>query len=47
MQTILVDYLKENLPIVGKIFYFSDDCAEQFSQRFAKTLLICVIISKI
>ena len=29
IQTILVDYLKEDLPIVEKIFYFSDDCAEQ------------------
>ena len=26
---IVVDYLKENLPIVYKIFYFSDGCAEQ------------------
>ena len=30
IQTILVDYLKENLPIVDKIFYFSDGCAEQY-----------------
>ena len=30
IQTILVDYLKENLPIVNKIFYFSDSCAEQY-----------------
>ena len=30
IQTILVDYNKENLPIVDKIFYFSDDCAEQY-----------------
>ena len=29
VQAILVDYLKEYLPIVDKIFYFSDDCAEQ------------------
>ena len=29
IQTILVDYLKENLPIVDMIFYFSDSCAEQ------------------
>ena len=29
IKTILVDYLKENLPIVDKIFYFSDGCAEQ------------------
>ena len=29
IQTILVDYFKENLPIVDKIFYFSDGCAEQ------------------
>ena len=28
-QTILVDYLKGNLSIVDKIFYFSDGCAEQ------------------
>ena len=30
IQTILVDYLKKNLPIVDKIFYFSDGCAEQY-----------------
>ena len=30
IQTILVDYLKENLPIVDKIFYFSDGCAEKY-----------------
>ena len=30
IQTILADYLKENLPIVDKIFYFSDSCAEQY-----------------
>ena len=30
IQTILVDYLKENLPIVDKIFYFSDSCGEQY-----------------
>ena len=30
IQTILVDYLKEYLPIVDKIFYFSDGCAEQY-----------------
>ena len=30
IQTILVDYLKENLPIVDNIFYFSDSCAEQY-----------------
>ena len=29
IQTILVDYLKGNLPIVDKMFYFSDCCAEQ------------------
>ena len=29
MQRILVDYLKENLPVVHKIFYFSDGCAKQ------------------
>ena len=28
IQTILVDYLKENFPIVDKIFYFSGGCAE-------------------
>ena len=28
--TILVDYLKEKLQIVDKIFYFSDGCAEQY-----------------
>ena len=37
IQIILVDYLKENLAIVDKIFYFSDGCAD----------LICVIIGKI
>ena len=30
IQTILVDYNKENLPIVDEIFYFSDNCAEQY-----------------
>ena len=30
IQTILVDCLKENLPIVDKIFCFSDGCAEQY-----------------
>ena len=30
IQTILVDYLKENLPIMDKIYYFSDSCAEQY-----------------
>ena len=30
IQTILVDYLQENLPNVDKIFYFSDGCAEQY-----------------
>ena len=30
MQRILVDYLKENLPVVHKIFYFSDGCAKQY-----------------
>ena len=30
IQTILVDYLKENIPIVDKIFYFPDSCAEQY-----------------
>ena len=31
IQTILVDYLAENLSIVDKIFYFSDGCAEQYN----------------
>ena len=30
IQTILVDYLKENLQILDKIFYFSGSCAEQY-----------------
>ena len=29
-QTILFDYLKENLPIRDKIFFFSDGCGENF-----------------
>ena len=33
IQTILADYLKENLPILDKIFYFSDGCAEQYENR--------------
>ena len=33
MQTILVDYLKENLPIVDKIFYFYDGCTEQYKNH--------------
>ena len=33
MQIILVDCLKENLPIVNKIFYFCDDCAEQYKNH--------------
>ena len=33
IQTILVDYLKKNLLIVDKIFYFSDGCAEQYKNR--------------
>ena len=45
IQTILVDYLQENLTILDKIFYFSDGCTGQYKNR--KTLLICVIISKI
>ena len=45
IQTILVDYLKENLTILDKIFYFSDSCTGQYKN--CKTLLICVIISKI
>ena len=46
IQTILVDYLKENLPIVDKILYFSKSCAEQYKNH-KKKKLICVIISKI
>ena len=30
IERILVDYLKENLPIVDNIFYFSDGCTEQY-----------------
>ena len=30
IQTILVGYLKQNLPIVDKILYFSDSCNEQY-----------------
>ena len=33
IQTIPVDCLKENLPIVDKIFYFSDACAEQYKNH--------------
>ena len=33
IQTILVDYFKENLLIVDKIFYFSDGYAEQYKNR--------------
>ena len=33
IQTILVDYLKENLPILDKIFYFSGSCAEQYKNQ--------------
>ena len=33
IQTILVDYLEENLPIVDKIFYLSDGSAEQYKNR--------------
>ena len=33
IQTILVDYLKENLPIVDEIFYFSDCCAEHYKNH--------------
>ena len=32
-QTILVDYLKENLPIVDNILYFSDGCAKQYENH--------------
>ena len=30
IQTILVDYLKEKLPLLDKIFYLSDGCTEQY-----------------
>ena len=33
IQTILDDYLRENLPVVDKIFYFSSGCAEQYKNR--------------
>ena len=33
IQTILVDYIKENLPIVGKIFYFFDGCAGRYKNH--------------
>ena len=33
IQTILVDYLIENPPIMDKIFYFSDGCAEQYKNQ--------------
>ena len=33
IQTVLVDYRKENLPIVDKIFCFSDGCAEQYKNH--------------
>ena len=33
MQTILVNYLIENLPIADKIFYFSGGCAEQYKNH--------------
>ena len=36
IQTILVDYLKENLPIVDKILYFSKSCAEQYKNHKKK-----------
>ena len=29
-KIIVIDYLKENLPIMDKIFHFSEDCAEQY-----------------
>ena len=38
IQTILVDYLKENVPIVDKI-YFSEGCAEQYKNH--KNLNLC------
>ena len=34
IQTILVDYFRENLPIVDKIFYFSNNCAEESQKRY-------------
>ena len=33
IQTILADYLKENLPILDKIFIFSDGFAEQYKNH--------------
>ena len=30
IQTILVDYLKEKLPLLDKILYLSDGCTEQY-----------------
>ena len=33
IQKIIIDYVKENLLIVDKIFYFSDGCAEQYKNR--------------
>ena len=40
IQTIIVDYLKENLRIVDKIFYFSDGCAEQY-KTCKKFIILC------
>ena len=34
IQTILVDYIRENLPIVDKIFYFSNNCAEESQKHY-------------
>ena len=33
IQTIFVNYLKENLSIVNKIFYFPNGCAEQYKNH--------------
>ena len=33
IQAVLVDYLKENLPIVDKIFYFFEECAENKTRK--------------
>ena len=33
IQTMLVDYLKENLPLMDTIFYFSEGCADQKNRK--------------
>ena len=33
IKTILVDYLKENLTVLDKIFYFSDSSVEQYKNH--------------